>query len=79
MPQRLAKTRKHRSLKTKKMGAVSKARREIHGTTARLPLSGEMPTLRGGRPVDAIEIPTELLAKLTKKKSAPATKKAAKA
>jgi hypothetical protein len=63
MPQRLAKTKKHRALKTKKLGATSKRSRENHGTTTRLPLTGALPSLRRGLPVnpDLIVVPAELL------------------
>ncbi len=53
MPQRLAKTKKHRALKTKKMGATSKSRRENHGTTARFPLTGAIPSIARGVSIDA--------------------------
>jgi ribosomal protein L25 (general stress protein Ctc) len=51
MPARLAKTKKHRAKKTKKLGASSKSARENHGTTARFPLTGPIPAVRYGRVV----------------------------
>lgn len=56
MPARLAKTKKHRALKTKKLGAKSKSSRENKGTTPSFPLSGPVPSLRRGRPVAASDI-----------------------
>jgi hypothetical protein len=52
MPQRLKKTRTHRALKAKKLGAKTKHFKENKGTTAAFPLTGAIPSLRGGRPVE---------------------------
>ncbi len=51
MPARLAKTKKHRNLKTKKLGAKSKRARENRGTTPVIPQDGPLPSLRYGKPV----------------------------
>lgn len=76
MPQRLAKTKKHRLIKTRKAGAKAKSRRELHGTTALLPLTGTMPAIRAGKIVKASEI--QMPAVKAAKAKAPATKPAAK-
>ncbi len=56
MSSRLGKTKTQRDCKTRKFGNKTKRRREIHGTTASFPLSGPIPSLRFGVPVDAKEI-----------------------
>lgn len=58
MPARLAKTKKHRHMKEKKLGASGKRARENKGTTASFPLEGALPSLRYGRPVKAESIVT---------------------
>lgn len=58
MPARLAKTKKHRNLKEKKLGAKGKRRRENSGTTASIPNEGPLPALRFGRPVKPESIVT---------------------
>lgn len=79
MPQRLAKTKKHRLIKTRKAGAKAKSAREIHGTTALFPLTGAIPSLSGGKVVKAsdIQMPAAKAAK-AKAAKAPAAKPAAK-
>jgi hypothetical protein len=52
MPQRLAKTKKHRFLKAAKLGRSAKSARENTGTTASFPLTGAIPSLRAGVKVD---------------------------
>ena len=56
MPQRLAKTNKHRAKKAKKLGAKGKRFRENHGTTPSIPMTGELPALRFGKKVKAESI-----------------------
>jgi len=80
MPQRLAKTKKHRHLKTKKMGVRGKRSRENNGTTDRFPLEGDLPALRRGKAVkpESIFVPAPKTAAptATKKPKAPAAKPA---
>ena len=75
MPQRLAKTKKHRMIKTRKAGAKAKSARELKGTTPLFPLTGAIPALRAGRVVKASEIQ---MPKATAKAKAPAAKTATK-
>jgi len=56
MPARLAKTKKQRNCKTKKLGAKSKRARENHGTTTSIPKEGPIPSLRFGKAVKAESI-----------------------
>jgi hypothetical protein len=56
MSSRLGKTKTQRDCKTRKFGNKSKRRKENHGTTASFPLSGPIPSLRFGVPVNANEI-----------------------
>ena len=51
MPQRLAKTNKHRAKKTKKNGVKGKRARENKGTTTSVPLTGDFPSLKFGKKV----------------------------
>ncbi len=79
MPQRLAKTKKHRLIKTRKAGAKAKSGREIHGTTPLFPLTGAIPSYSAGRVVKASDIKMPAAkAKVAKAAKAPAAKSAAK-
>lgn len=56
MSSRLGKTKTQRDCKARKFGARSKAHKENKGTTASFPLTGPIPSLRFGRPVDPASI-----------------------
>lgn len=58
MPTERKKSEIHRAIKRKKIGAKGKATRENKGTTASLPLTGDFPSLKYGRPVKADSIVT---------------------
>lgn len=50
------KTQCHRKKKRRRIGAKAKRSRDNHGTTASVPLTGPMPSLRYGRIVAARSI-----------------------